>query len=467
MTGDTQLRPPRGRASVRKVVLANAYAEKTKGDLGIMCGTIEMLRQLYPDCEVVALRITGDHLPQSNLATLQRLYGVRQVSSCLPTKLRRGPKSLEEADKRDLWGIVRQAAVLGEDLWGLLWATVFGSRVASYVVGSDLRQTIRAIADADLVVTKGGGYLNSPNLYSDFQLLLPSTYTWWLAKQLGVPLAIIGQSMWSIRGPMSHRIIRPLVDYSLVTTCREPESREHLLQAGYPAEKVRLAPCPSFAMGRAPEERGREIVAAEGLGDAPLVGVSIRYVSFPGKGGLDKLRRYLRAVAKTVQELHRRYGAIAVIVPQNIPPGLLGEDDHMVDDVFLEELDDPAAVRIVLTDYTPHELVAFYSQFRILIGTRLHACVFALRGYTPVVAIAYAPHKTTGVMGMLGLRDYVVDVQTITAEELTAKAVEVWEKREELTEYLKQIIPKMERDVWNNLIWADEALAARQGAQHG
>ena len=272
--------------------------------------------------------------------------------------------------------------------------------------------------------------------------------------------------MWSIHGPLSHHILRPLVSHSAVTTCREPESREHLLAAGYPEDKVRLAPCPSFAMARLPEDRGREILEAEGLAGLgrPLVGVSIRYHGFGGDPGLGKLRAYLAAVAETVLELHRRYGAMAVVVPQNIAPGLLLYNDQAVNDLFAQMVDNPDALRVVTTDYTPHELVAFYSQLQAFIGTRLHACIFALRGYTPVVPIAYDPHKTSGIMTMLGLDRYLVDIAGITGPALTEQVVEVWEHRDEVVEHLRRVLPVMEEDVWNNVRWVDEALAPPEGS---
>ena len=453
-----------GQARVRNIVYAYGYSDKTKGDLGISCGAMEMLSRLYPRARIVVLRWLGDDRTEAYQDTLERMYGVQQLRSCLPIKRLQVARDLEGMGRRDWLGILRQALVLGEDLWGLGLSAVAGPGVARALVGRDLRATIQAIAEADLVVTKPGGYLSSPTLYTDFQTLLPGTYACWLAKQLRRPLAIIGHSIWAMTGPFSHRILKPLVDYSLVTTCREHKSYDYLVGAGYSRDKVRLAPCPSFAMAKAPDERGREILAAEGLADLgrPLVGVSICYQSFGRDPQLRRLRGYLTAMAETALALWRNYGALAVVVPQNIAPGSAADNDQVVNDMFVALVNNQDAVHVVETEYTPQELMALYGHFRIFVGTRLHACIFAMRAHTPVLSVAYHPHKHAGVMHMAGMADYVVDINEVSGPELTEKAARLWGHRDQVRTQLAQSVSVMERDVWNNAIWLDEALAAHQ-----
>jgi colanic acid/amylovoran biosynthesis protein len=44
-----------------------------------------------------------------------------------------------------------------------------------------------------------------------------------------------------------------------------------------------------------------------------------------------------------------------------------------------------------------------------MIGTRLHSVIFSLVGGAPAIAISYN-HKVDGIMGMLGLEKYVLDI---------------------------------------------------------
>ena len=73
------------------------------------------------------------------------------------------------------------------------------------------------------------------------------------------------------------------------------------------------------------------------------------------------------------------------------------------------ELKDKAIV--VNNDLSAQEQCILYGHAQIVIATRLHAAIFALIGGAPCVAISYS-HKTEGIMQMLGLRRYVIDIAT-------------------------------------------------------
>ena len=58
-----------------------------------------------------------------------------------------------------------------------------------------------------------------------------------------------------------------------------------------------------------------------------------------------------------------------------------------------------------------------YGLMDIFIGTRMHSNIFALGGGVPVIAIAYR-HKTQGLMNLLDLSEWVIDIDKIDAQQL-------------------------------------------------
>ena len=71
-------------------------------------------------------------------------------------------------------------------------------------------------------------------------------------------------------------------------------------------------------------------------------------------------------------------------------------------------------------DWSPYELKALISNFDGFLGTRMHSNIFATSVGVPTVAIAYEK-KTNGIMHMLDLNDYVVEINNISSDELIFK----------------------------------------------
>jgi len=66
----------------------------------------------------------------------------------------------------------------------------------------------------------------------------------------------------------------------------------------------------------------------------------------------------------------------------------------------------------------------------------MHSNIFALSQGVPLIAIAYF-HKTWGIMQMLGLERWVIDIEAVTPEGLINKLVELWQEREQIKQLIK------------------------------
>ena len=170
-----------------------------------------------------------------------------------------------------------------------------------------------------------------------------------------------------------------------------------------------------------------EIPGVDGSDDRPLVGISVRWHSFPGSDDPQARRRlYMKALADTADSMIERHGARVVIVPQTLEDlkagrALYREIAHRGDVVLLED------------DLSPADLRRLYARCRILIGTRMHANILAMGAGTPVVAIAYQP-KTAGIMAVMGLDDWVLSIDDVS--ELVARAHDLWIHADDVRELL-------------------------------
>ncbi|MGQ9732851.1 MAG: polysaccharide pyruvyl transferase family protein [Candidatus Zipacnadales bacterium] len=249
--------------------------------------------------------------------------------------------------------------------------------------------------------------------------------------------------------PLSKRILWPVIRDSVVTACREEMTLRYLLSAGAPADKLVCLPDTAFALEPAGPARARHLLAAAGVpAGTPTMGLTVRPWYFIGSPDRVKSQRqYLVAVAKTVDHLFRKYGVVSILVRQNFSayPSVLPlmEDDTSVYPDLLELVTEPGAALVLEGDYTVPELISLYGEMDLVLTTRLHAGIMASLSGTPSVAIAYNPYKTRGIMHMLGLNEWVLDIDNLQADDLIKLVEKAWESRFVLRDTIREAMPRI------------------------
>ncbi|TOL24322.1 hypothetical protein CGI03_02910, partial [Vibrio parahaemolyticus] len=94
------------------------------------------------------------------------------------------------------------------------------------------------------------------------------------------------------------------------------------------------------------------------------------------------------------------------------------ETDRIAINDVIEKLDDKVDYTVIDADRNYKQMLDVYSTLDYLIGTRFHSVIFAQISNIPSLAIAYGGNKTRGIMRKIGLEDYVIDIESISSEEL-------------------------------------------------
>jgi len=80
----------------------------------------------------------------------------------------------------------------------------------------------------------------------------------------------------------------------------------------------------------------------------------------------------------------------------------------------------------------------------------MHATIASTSMFVPTVGIAYS-HKMHGIIGeMLGLEDYIIDLEDLNHEILIEKVMEAWKNSERIVEHLKKTIPRVKERALKN-----------------
>ncbi len=388
------------------------------GDAAIAAGAIVLLRQAFPTAEIRGWSSCSELAKPRVLQSFLHTYNVDAVVYSPATR-----------GFADIGGAMTKYSLPP-------LARLTGHHALRLPLGA-VREIAEAIADADLVVMRGGGYLSSPHLLCDlWGLRLDSLNELAIAHSLSVPYAIWGHTIWDLNGPLSKRILWPLIRDSAVTVCREQRSYDYLVAAGAPTDRLTVLPDTAFALRPVPEHRSAEIIENEGLGDvgAPLIGVNVR-PPWDVNADYDELTpRYLRAMAAAIEHMHRAHGTHALLVSHchstdlHHVPSFQDERDLLRK--LAAQVGGGVPVHILQGEYTPAELVGVYSRLALMVTTRLHAGILSARAGTPAAFIAYESNKTYGIAHMLGLDDYVTDIETVNAGELCALVERLWLERE-------------------------------------
>jgi colanic acid/amylovoran biosynthesis protein len=367
-----------------KVAVVNAYNRHNAGDAALLSALIGQVHIAFPDADVAfaGLEDPNEHAgfeSARNVGSLRRWAGDENVSR---------PRRVGRKTAAVGIGLLPPAA--------LRW-------LARRPGGREPLGEIQAIAEADLVVGLGGGYLNgSASLAGTLNvlfLLLPL----WLATRLHRPTVLAPQSYGPFGRRAQVRLVRFCLNRVTCVVAREDISVGQLRAAGVHSHRVQRGVDSAFALR--PEQ---EPVRA-GAGDGhPRVGITARaWLPEPAQ------QSYERSLAGLTDWLQGR-GAVVTLVPQ-VTSDYHGDDDRLVSRRVASYC--TSSPDIIDTRLDHRALRALYADLDFVVGTRFHSVIFSLTAGTPALAIEYE-HKTSGIMSDLGLNEWVIPITEVTTERL-------------------------------------------------
>jgi colanic acid/amylovoran biosynthesis protein len=397
------------------VLLLNAHSPQNAGDLAILQESLACLRIACPSAKItVTINDDRGALPPD----------VRYIPSLT--------RWLVQLKANGEWRWRKPLAI--PYIAGLLCCIVlyrcFGLRLR--FGKASRRQLLDAYYTADLVAVIGGGHL-----YARHALNIAFLWLWCslaFALALGKPLIFLPQSFGPLPGRLQRSLLRLVLNRSTLIAAREYQSLHFLSSIGV-RQRVLVLPDLAFAMHNA----GHAELALQSA-PGPLIGLTL--MDWGGQNAsFQHQSKYELAVVALIEHLQQQYAASILLFAQCTGP-TPDQDDRRIARRIAAALHNPASITVVDAVLSPGELQAAYSQLDLLVATRMHSAIFALTTNTPVLLVSYL-HKSVGLMGLLGLNRYVLDIATIDAEHLCTRFDQVWCDREHIRRYLAKRIPAL------------------------
>jgi polysaccharide pyruvyl transferase WcaK-like protein len=226
-----------------------------------------------------------------------------------------------------------------------------------------------------------------------------------LARATQVPYAVMGESVGPLANFWARHLTKSLLEQARLIGVREELSRETLIDAGISPARITTTLDNAFWVKPRRSDRVDQLLREHDLADRGFLAVTCR--PWPDTP------RYIPELAGTLDLLvPSRFERAALVANMYDPRGAPYVDDRAATGLLYDQVSRKDRVSVIAEDLAPDELASVYGAASVVLGTRLHSVILGLVGGAPVVAVSYSGPKTRGVMRLLGLSDYVLDIET-------------------------------------------------------
>lgn len=323
----------------------------------------------------------------------------------------------------------------------------------------DIAQLIDTAKSSDLMIL-GGGSIFFDYWGFDPQTILTREHEGLafyggfalLATLVKKPLMIYAVGVGPLQSEIGKSFTRLAFEQAQIITVRDAESKQVLESLGLDVERVRVTADPAFGFAPSDSDRIGRISEAElGLEIArPLIGVALREWNVEVDAN-----EWESAVAAALEQFLEKNGGTAVFVPFHKTVDWPLTNDRAVAERVISQIGPTAKASLLHDEYLPQELAGILQNCDLVLAMRLHSAIFAIQGAVPVVALSYDP-KVSSALGAIDCREYNLDLQSVTAENLFALLQKAYENRSGLREQIAQ-----HRDVLADLGQENARLAAQ------
>jgi colanic acid/amylovoran biosynthesis protein len=407
-----------------KIMITNAYAKGSGGDMAILSSLISEMRRVFdrPDITVASI---------DDLAHMRELFpDVRSVSSLITT-------IWDENASR----VSKLLALMRNWIAGGLWALSFRltKKRPDWLLIDAEKESMNRLADADLVVGVGGGYIRE---FPGFMKIV----------DLGLTLRMLILSLWMGKttvlysqsiGPFGNRYQQKLAGYVLrkmrLIITRESISTKLLLEMGVEEENLVSSVDAAFLVrGQNPESAPLppefKDIKRDFHFQGPLIGVTAR--AWLGKEAQDNFEKQL---ARALDIIAERYDAHIVFIPQATIERH-ADDDRIVQKRVWDEMAQKDRATNLRGAYDFRTLLSIYENLDFMIGTRFHSAIFSLTARVPALVIAYE-HKAVGIMEDLGLGKWVVEIDKLSGDEFAEMFDGLYRDKDAYLRTLQETLP--------------------------
>lgn len=365
----------------KNVLIINAHSFENKGDAAIIISMISSIKEFNVDSKVTVLS------REYKKDQIYLKYGADKV----------GPSIINTY--QDI-SFLKKILLFQKELIRVL------------LKNGDKFDIAQEYKKSDIVVSCGGAFLYSKTKSKVELTIINHFLQIAYALSLGKKVVIYSQSIGPFKNPVVRHIAKKILKKVDMIFVREEISSKILNSLGL--SNFKLSADSAFSLEK-------ETFQLENIinDEEKYIAITVRQWDFPGHDNRAVLyRNYISNIAKLIDYIIDKYNYEIIFIPQVIGPNK-HEDDRVAFNDLIKEIKRKEKVNLKLLSYdlTPGQIKYIYTKCRALIGTRMHSNIFALSESIPVIAISYE-HKTNGIMEMLNMSNFTVNINEFTFEDV-------------------------------------------------
>ncbi len=283
------------------------------------------------------------------------------------------------------------------------------------------------VEQLDILVVGGGGILYD----SDARIYLREAQ---IANEKGIPVMIYAVGAGPLKDPASQSLVKDVVNTAIVVTVRDKPSLHILEEIGVHREIVVTA---DPAMLLKPEAVHIDFLKLWGIKKgSKIFGMSVRE---PGAAAPDiREEHYHDLIANAADYIIDRYDAHVLFIPMERKTAHDLHQSHAV----IARMIYPQYASVLEAEYTPGQIMTVLKSLDFVVGMRLHFLIFAALQGIPFVPLPYSG-KVMGLLDELQLD--APPLENITPGRLIAYIDRAWDKRQEILEKVRGLLPGLKQ----------------------
>ncbi|MCM3614324.1 polysaccharide pyruvyl transferase family protein [Microbacterium enclense] len=367
-------------------LIINSYSFRNAGDAAIMLAT----KQLLESEGAASVTLSSRYDDSSDYSR----FGLRVVPEIVPFPAE-GARLSRAA--RAVYGLAASLLVIAGAAVSRSFARILARAL--------LPRTSRITRTTDTVVIAGGGYM-----YSSKRRLNLSLYQSLVSIRLGDALTGSTLMMPQSIGPVTRPFDRWLIQWSLRHTTVVVREKLSLAASTVPLQ-LPARDVDDVAFFYTAQ------TTADAVSDVcRIVAMDWRWSTSVNQVAFEE---YVLRVAEIATRVHELGLRVVLGGHSSLP-------EHKQDDILVAKM---ISARLSF----PHEvdentdvahLYDEYARSRVVVGTRLHACIMAISVGTPAISLQYQ-EKSRGVLRRLGLDRYVHRVDELDVNEIVSQVGEI------------------------------------------
>jgi colanic acid/amylovoran biosynthesis protein len=402
-----------------QILIINLHSSRNNGDAALTDVAIQQLSNCFPQSHItLAMNDPDSHLGDHMVvgSFLHWMY-----------------KPSEKAGMQWNYGAIIQ--LLLASLWSVFTYRLF-KHPSFFGLTQTQKESLQVYFDADLVVSAPGNFMYSSGKAGLTFLII--AYTMAYALFASKPLYLFPQTIGPLSRARDRKLTQWILNRARLVMVREPISLKEIQQMGVTRAHCRLIPDIAFSFQGVPVEEAKTWLRAWGVDTEqgqPLLGITV--INWGAQTAQPMIQEYYEDALFQVANyfLETTHGKV-IFFPQ-VCSNMMVNDDRIPTQRVAERFQDRAEQVIFIKEPTNPELLKTAYRFMdVFIGTRMHSNIFALSEGVPVIAIAYR-YKTQGIMQMMMLENWVMDINQVKGEVLVTKLASLWQEKHTLRQHIQ------------------------------